>query len=99
MALLDEIVEMLPTLLDSMRQAIAAGDGAGLQSAARTLLDSIRYLGAEAPMNLAFELERMGRDDRLQEARALFPAFAEAMDRMLKACVEYVHERRSAGPT
>ena len=59
-------------------------------------MDTIRYLGADEAMQAAFELERMGRDDRLQEARERFPAFAQTMERILQACVDQVRELSSA---
>jgi len=95
---LDAAIEVLPSLLESIQTAVLAADGAGLQAAARTLLDTIRYLGADDATNTAFELERMGRDDRIQEAREVFPAFALTMRRVLKACVDHVRERSSAAP-
>ena len=92
---LDAVIEILPGLLKSVEQAIQAGDGAGLQFAARTLMDTIRYLGADDAMNMAIELERMGRDDRLREADEVFPAFVLTIERILKACGDYDGERSS----
>jgi len=92
---LDAVIEMLPGLLRSLREAVAAGDGARLQFTARTLVDTIRCLGVDEVLHEAFELERMGRDDRLQEARECFPAFAQAMERIRQACIDHVCGHRS----
>jgi CheY-like chemotaxis protein len=92
---LDGVIEILPGLLTSVQDAIRSRDGAGLQFGSRTLVDTIRYLHADAAMHEAFELERMGRDDRLQEARERFPAFAQTIDRILQACVDQVRKLAS----
>jgi CheY-like chemotaxis protein len=81
---LDGVIEVLPSLLTSVQESIRASDGAGLQFGSRTLVDTIRYLHANVAMQAAFELERMGRDDRLQEARECFPAFAHTIDQVLQ---------------
>jgi HPt (histidine-containing phosphotransfer) domain-containing protein len=86
---LDAVVETLPGLLQAVEQAVAAGDGANLQVAARTLMETIRYLGVEGTFQRAFELERLGRDDRLEEARQRFPGFAEDVERIRMDCVAY----------
>jgi two-component system, sensor histidine kinase and response regulator len=91
--LVHAVIEMLPGLLASLEDAVQADDGARLQFAARTVVDTIRYLGVEPVMQAAFELERMGRDDRLQEARERLPTLARAIESLQKACVDFVRER------
>jgi two-component system sensor histidine kinase/response regulator len=92
---LDAVIEVLPGLLESIQQTVQAGDGGGLQVAARTLMESIRYLGVVDAINAAFELERMGRDDRIQEARELLPTFQPLMEYILKACIDHVSQMSS----
>ena len=89
------VIEMLPGLLVSLEEAVRADDGARLQFAARTLVDTIRYLGVDQVMEAAFELERMGRDDRFQEAREQFPAFAKTMESLQETCLDFLRDSSS----
>jgi CheY-like chemotaxis protein len=84
------VIEMLPGLLASLEEAVQADDGARVQFTARTVVDTVRYLGVEPVMQAAFELERMGRDDRLQEAREQFPTFAKDIKSLQEACVAFI---------
>ena len=93
--LVHAVIEMLPGLLASLEEAVQADDGARLQFTARTVVDTIRYLGVEPVMQAAFELERMGRDDRLQEAKECFPTFAQAIESLQAACVDFIREGSS----
>jgi CheY-like chemotaxis protein len=91
----EAVVETLPELLESVEQTIRRGDGPGLQTSARTLRETIRYLGVDDLARAAFALERMGRDDRVQEARGLFGVFQRRIERIQEGCADYLREQSS----
>jgi hypothetical protein len=91
----EAVVETLPELLVSVEQTIRSGDGPGLQTSARTLRETIRYLGVDDLARAAFALERMGRDDRVQEARGLFGVFQRRIERIREGCADYLREQSS----
>jgi HPt (histidine-containing phosphotransfer) domain-containing protein len=55
----------------SMEQAIAAGDGVVLGQAAHALKSSAANVGAETLSGMYRELEQLGRENRIDEARRL----------------------------
>jgi HPt (histidine-containing phosphotransfer) domain-containing protein len=57
-----------PKQLERIRQAIGAGDAAGLMSAAHSLKGSLLALAADRAAAVALELEKMGRDSRIEGA-------------------------------
>lgn len=70
--------EIMRTFLDSSRervdhieQAIATGDSTILSQAAHALKSSAANVGAESLSGLYRELERLGRENRIDEARML----------------------------
>ncbi len=67
-------LEEIPQLMAAIRQAIAAGDHAGLRLAAHTLKGSVRYFGAKRVGEHAAKLEDMGRKGELADAEAIFAA-------------------------
>jgi two-component system, sensor histidine kinase and response regulator len=70
--LLEEIAGLFlqeyPELLDSMRQALAAGDATRLERAAHSLKGSASNFGAYACVEAALELERRARSLDLDRA-------------------------------
>jgi CheY-like chemotaxis protein len=61
MELIGSFLTEMPLLLGKLRQALAAGDAAGLQMAAHTLKSSSNDFGALALAALSQELEAMGK--------------------------------------
>jgi len=57
--------------IDQIEDAIRGGDGHSLSRAAHTLKSGAANVGAEALSNFCRQLERLGREQRLDEARAL----------------------------
>jgi PAS domain S-box-containing protein len=91
----EAMVETLPELLESVEQTIRSGDGPGLQISARTLRETIRYLGVDDIARAAFALERMGRDDRVREAQELFAVFNRRIEQIQEGCAGYLREQAS----
>jgi HPt (histidine-containing phosphotransfer) domain-containing protein len=91
----EAMVETLPDLLESVDQAIRNDDGPGLQISARTLRETIRYLGVDDLARAAFALERMGRDDRVREAQELYAVFKRRIEQIQEGCAEYLREQAS----
>lgn len=80
-----------PTLLDEIRAAVQAGDPSRLERFAHTLKGSVANFGAAEATRAAYELEKIGREQQLQEApaalRALelhFSALAPALEAMVR---------------
>ena len=76
-------------------QRAGSGDGPGLQILARTLRETIRYLGVDDIARAAFALERMGRDDRVREAQELFAVFKRRIEQIQEGCADYLREQAS----
>ena len=96
-------LDSAPTLLQRVRDAVAAGDGEALHQAAHSLKSSSANLGATQLAALCRELEQGGRERRLEDAAELFQALETHYLRAREALtVEMERERRatlaSAGP-
>jgi CheY-like chemotaxis protein len=62
-------LEESPKLLEKLRQAIAAGDVDGVMHAAHSLKGEAGYLGADGTSQAARQLEQMGHNKDLSQAR------------------------------
>ncbi|HID76413.1 MAG TPA: response regulator, partial [Planctomycetaceae bacterium] len=78
-----------PKLLESIRRAIGAGDADALKLAAHTLKGSVRYFGGGSAFELAFALETMGKEKRLDEAPEKLARLEQAVHRFLEALQRY----------
>ena len=78
-----------PKLLESIRRAIGAGDADALKLAAHTLKGSVRYFGGGSAFELAFALETMGKEKRLDEAPEKLARLEQAVYRFLEALQRY----------
>ena len=65
------LVDTTPAQVDAVQQAIAAGDGAALRTAAHKLRGSIVAFGIPAAVEAARALEEMGSSGNLSGADAL----------------------------
>ena len=85
--LCDEIIQMFledcPGRVEEIRAAIGAGDAAALVSAAHALKGSAAYLSAGVLRACAADLERAGRERRLDTAPALLVALDAAVAELL----------------
>jgi HPt (histidine-containing phosphotransfer) domain-containing protein len=69
--------------VEEIRAAIGAGDAAALVSAAHALKGSSAYLSAQVLRACAADLERAGRERRLDAAPALLVALDAAVAELL----------------
>ena len=86
-SLCGEIIQMFledcPVRVEEIRAAIDAGDAAALTSAAHALKGSAAYLSAGVLRACAADLERAGRERRLDAAPALLLALDAAVAELL----------------
>jgi CheY-like chemotaxis protein len=93
--LVEGVLQEAPNMLHAVRQAVGSRDGVNLMLAASTLKGAIRYFGAKRVFDRAFELERMGRDGRLEGADEIGEALASDMQQLLRELSEYVQAQRA----
>ena len=88
-ALLDELLEMFPEEsekhLETIRAAIAQGDGPSLTRAAHTLKSSARFFGATRLAAGALEMETLGESSRTAEAEVRLPDLQTETSRVIAA--------------
>ena len=88
--LVDAYLDSTPGLLAAMRQAVAAGDAAGLQRAAHTLKTGSANMGALELAARCKELEEIGRSGALDGAAERIDAAAAAYDGVAAALREHL---------
>lgn len=66
--LLQEFLSTIPGLIEQVRQAIASGNSTALAGAAHTIKGSARAVGAQTFAEIAFALERAGKEQRMEDA-------------------------------
>ena len=93
-ALLREITEIFlaeyPTLLEEIRAAVQAGDPSRLERSAHTLKGSVANFGAAQATRTAYRLERIGREQHLDEAPAALSALELQFSALRPALEELV---------
>ena len=85
-ALLTELIDLFrtesPRLLSEVRRSLAANDAKGLERAARALGSSASNFGAFAAVEVANELETMGREDTLVAGAARLASLEQELSRL-----------------
>jgi len=85
--LLHEIVEIFleesPTQINSLRQALAAGNAAGIEATAHGLKGELGYLGISELSQKACELEEMGRRHDLHRTAEVLAEFEAQISKVL----------------
>ncbi len=66
--LLQEFLQTIPPLLEQVEQALKDGNSEALARAAHTIKGSARAVGAQAFSEIAFALERAGKEGRMDDA-------------------------------
>ena len=60
--------------------------------AAHTLKGAVRYFAGEGPFDMAFELEKMGKENRMADAASALAALEARVARLLPGLRKYVQE-------
>ncbi|MGH8058792.1 MAG: response regulator, partial [Candidatus Entotheonellia bacterium] len=85
-ALLAEAAELFradyPQQLAELRKAITTGDAKGTEGVAHSLKGIVGLFGAEHAYNLAAELEKLGREDRLETALSLVHQLEQELEQI-----------------
>ena len=92
--LIDVYLEDTPPRLNALRRAFDAGDARAMGDQAHALKSSCAQLGAMNLSSACRELERMGREGRLDGAEALLAGIESDFPRARAALLA----RRAAGP-
>ena len=90
--LLGMFLESTPAAVAQLRRAIDAGDGTAVGRFAHALKSSAANVGAESLSAVMRELEKLGREARIDEARALADAVAAEHGRAMTALREVLEE-------
>ena len=90
--LLGMFLESTPAAVAQLRRAIDAGDGTAVGRFAHALKSSAANVGAESLSAVMRELEKLGREARIDEARALADAVAAEHGRAMAALREVLEE-------
>ena len=76
------LLEEYPSQLTELKEFIEKNDSEQLQRMAHSLKGSVGNFGAEKAYALAYELEVMGRDGRLGDARRVIEELEQQMNRV-----------------
>jgi HPt (histidine-containing phosphotransfer) domain-containing protein len=76
--------EECPQALETLRDAIARGDGAAASGAAHSLKGSTANFGATCAVDAAFKIEQLARSGRLDELPAQFEILNRALATLLR---------------
>ena len=79
----EAFLEECPTLLEQVRQAVAASDAALLRRSAHTIKGAMRTFGIANAAQAAAELEEMGRMSQLSAAPPVLARLESQLDRIL----------------
>jgi len=80
--LVDILLETYPAHMDEMRAALQERSAERLEGAAHSLKSSVGSLAADRAMDLAFDLEKAGKESRMDDAAARFSDLEEEMERV-----------------
>ena len=83
--LIDLFIETAPTMLADIRTAFNAGNAAAMGKAAHTLKGSAANFGAQQVVELSYELENMGEQNRLADADRLIEQLSDLLEEVTRA--------------
>lgn len=83
-SLIDCYLEDAPSLLADLKQSVKEADFPVLIRAAHTLKSNSSNLGATLLSGIAFEIEKLGKENKLQEASSLIPDLEQALKLTIK---------------
>ena len=84
------LLEECPRRLDELRQGMHRADADLVRRAAHTLKSSCKVFGAARVVDLAFQMECLGRDKRLEDADELLPKLEVETDRLVKSLRDWL---------
>jgi HPt (histidine-containing phosphotransfer) domain-containing protein len=87
--LADALKSELPQLMDSAREAIDAGDPAGVNSASHSIKGSLTPFAAKLAYDAAWELERNAAEGDLSNAPDQLKQLAEELDRLTQVLDQF----------
>jgi CheY-like chemotaxis protein len=76
-------LEEVPGLMQSLREAIAAGDARALRLVAHTLKGSLRYFGETPAGDRSAELESAGQSGKLDEGEKIWEALEVELEKLI----------------
>ena len=79
---LEYFVGDYPEMLGNIKDAIDAGDPSGLDRNAHAFKGTLKYIAAGKASDIAFQLERMGKDGNLDEAEDTYLLLAQECERL-----------------
>jgi PAS domain S-box-containing protein len=82
----------IPQLMDTIRTAVASRDAAQLRLAAHTLKGTVQYFGASGVVQLAGQLEAMGKEADLQQAPTCLAALEAEIPPVTNALSQYLRK-------
>jgi len=96
---LKEIVELFvkecPTMVAQIRQAVNEGNAPAVDRASHKLKGVVGNFGGRNAYDLAWKLERMGKNSDLTNAKEVFTSLEKEMDRLTKALERFVGESQA----
>ncbi|MDD4270137.1 MAG: response regulator [Thermoguttaceae bacterium] len=88
-------LEEAPRTLAALADAVKQQDALAFRRAAHTLKGSMRYFGVPRGFDLAFSLEKMGLEGRLQEAGEGLASLRALMEQLAPCLLDYLQGGRS----
>jgi HPt (histidine-containing phosphotransfer) domain-containing protein len=85
------LVDTLPTQLEAIRSAVAAGDAVALRAAAHRLRGSLVAFGVPGAVETARTLEAMGSSGDLTGAEALKTSLARDVESLRESAVAWLN--------
>lgn len=85
--------------LSEIRQAVRRGDGAAVELAAHSIKGSALQFAAAAAAEAALQLERMGRNQRLDGAQQAFEELVREIERLERALASIQEKPRESRST
>jgi two-component system, sensor histidine kinase and response regulator len=84
-SVVEAFVMEAPKLNQQLRDTLASGDAPAFRRASHTLKSSLRFFGAHAAADLAWQLENLGKDGDLQTAAQHVDALIAAVEQVVLA--------------
>ena len=88
-SIVEAFLDECPTTVEKLRQAVAAGDSKTVRLTAHSIKGAIRYFGAKAAFDRAFQLENMGREGTLEGAAPVLAELEQELNIVLPPLRQY----------